>query len=55
MTDLESTTRCKLLQVEEVIARLTRQLFELEGHRDRLIQELTDAEGAHDRHPVAVR
>jgi hypothetical protein len=55
MTDREAKIRSDLLRVQNAIALLTRQLAELEGHRDRLIGELTDCEGAHDRRPVAVR
>jgi hypothetical protein len=55
MTDREADVRSKLLRVEEAIAQLTRQLSELEGHRDRLVQELLDCEGLHDRQPCGVR
>lgn len=51
----DKDTREKLAQVEKYIANLTAQIDQLEGHRDRLLRELTDLEGAHDRRFVPVR
>jgi hypothetical protein len=45
----------ELQTVESQIARLTEQTAQLEGERGRLMQMLTDNEGAHDRRAVAVR
>jgi len=55
MTDREAKIRSDLLRISEVITRVTRQLAELEGHRDRLLRELLDSEGLHDRQPAGVR
>ena len=54
-----ATIRRQLAEVEAELAErtkaLTKSLSALEGQRDRLIRELSDLEGAHDRRPVAVR
>ena len=48
--------RRELAAVEAVALQgLTQRLAEVEGHADRLRAQLLDLEGAHDRHPVAVR
>jgi hypothetical protein len=45
----------ELAAVKATIAKLTAALDQAEGQRDALQQQLLDAEGAHDRRPVAVR
>jgi hypothetical protein len=59
MNDNTQNIRRQLAQVEAELAERTKQvaksLSALEGLRDRLIHELSDLEGAHDRRPVAVR
>jgi hypothetical protein len=52
---LASDTRRELHQAEERVARATRWLRACEGERDRLLDRLLDAEGAHDRRFVPVR
>jgi hypothetical protein len=52
----DNTSTIKLLQqTQETIAKLTTQLRKAEAVRDYLVNKLADNEGAHDRHPVAVR
>ena len=51
----EHETERTLVCVNARIAELTEQLTRAESERDRLLRELVDADGAHDRRPVAVR
>ena len=45
----------ELQHVQERAAVLTAELRQAEAERDTLLRQLVDSEGAHDRHPVAVR
>lgn len=47
--------RRQLQKVEAMIAHLTEFLKQSEAARDAILVRLLDTEGAHDRHPVAVR
>ena len=51
----ESELRQRLEKVRKLIAELTANLQSAEGIRDEILRQLSDLEGAHDRHPVAVR
>jgi hypothetical protein len=55
MSNNEPFIRYELSKIEAVAARLTRQLRRVEGERARLLAELVDNEGLHDRRPVGVR
>ncbi len=44
----ERAVRDELSKVEHHLANLTKYMAEVEGHRDRLIAELSDEDGAHD-------
>ena len=47
--------RHDLAVIENYVARLTAQLAQAEGMRDRLISELADNIGAHDQRPIGLR
>jgi hypothetical protein len=51
----ETEIRAELAVIEAYAARVTDHLRRVEGRRDKLLAELQDLEGAHDRRPVAVR
>ena len=53
MTDSEIKQR--LEKANRLVATLTENLKKAEAIRDSLVRQLCDVEGAHDRHPVAVR
>jgi hypothetical protein len=57
LTTINTTAdvRRELQFIEHRIAELTAEQLLLESHRDTLIRQLVDADGAHDRRPVAVR
>lgn len=44
-----------LQQVQERLAAITAEARRLEAEHDELVLRLTDSQGLHDRHPVAVR
>ena len=51
----ESDIKQRLDRAQRLVAELTAHLSKAEALRDTLIRRLCDAEGAHDRRPVAVR
>ncbi|HEX4129104.1 MAG TPA: hypothetical protein VHZ24_03615 [Pirellulales bacterium] len=53
--DSQAAILRKLLDVQAALVRYKPLVAELEGHRDRLLLQLADSAGAHDRRPVAVR
>jgi hypothetical protein len=46
MTRTEREIQAELQIVEQYAAAITRRLEQIQGHRDQLIRELTDNEGA---------
>ena len=52
---MNDDARRELQAVQAHLYRLGEQTKRIEAHRDRLVLQLADNVGAHDRRPVAVR